>query len=423
MKAEPIIRHVSSLVAGTWGEEPDDSQNTVTCLRVADYDYARLTNASARTKRKISASEFNQKMLRDGDLLIEKSGGGEKTPVGRAIIASKIIEPTTYANFIERIRLKPSLNSAYVSYALSHLYSSKINTKYIKQNTGIQNLDVKAYLTESIVIPEIALQEKIVKYLDEKTQTLDKMIAAKNHTHTQLSELRQAIITNAVLGRGGADMTLQQTNIPWIGKIPAHWQVKKIKHVATVKARIGWQSLTTDEYIDEGPYLVTGTDFRGGIVDWKTAAHVSDGRWAIDSNIQLEEDDLLLTKDGTIGKVAIVKGLKGKATLNSGVFVIRAKTDEYNPRFLYHILSSGVFMDFIEYMKTGSTINHLYQQTFVEFSFPLPPRQEQDKIVAHIDKRLNQVNDAIAKVAHSTNLLDEYRSSLISNVVGGKVEV
>ena len=218
-------------------------------------------------------------------------------------------------------------------------------------------------------------------------------------------------------------MNLQDTHIPWIGKIPAHWHVKKIKHVATVKARIGWQALTTDEYIDEGPYLVTGTDFRDGIVEWKTAAHVSDHRWAIDSNIQLEEDDLLLTKDGTIGKVAMVKSLKGKATLNSGVFVIRAKSNEYNPRYLYHVLNSGIFTDFINYMKTGSTINHLYQQTFVEFSFPLPPRKEQDEIVACIDKKLAQVDEALTKVMHSTSLLEEYRSSLISNVVGGKAEV
>jgi type I restriction enzyme S subunit len=272
-------------------------------------------------------------------------------------------------------------------------------------------------------VPTLDKQKKAADYLDSKTQTLDKILTAKNDTHTHLSELRQAIITNAVLGTGGAAMNLQSTNIPWIGKIPAHWQVKKIKHVASVKARIGWQALTTDEYIDEGPFLVTGTDFRDGIVDWKTAAHVSDQRWAIDSNIQLEEDDLLLTKDGTIGKVAMVKGLVGKATLNSGVFVIRAKNDEYNPRYLYHVLSSGVFTDFIEYMKTGSTINHLYQKTFVEFSFPMPPRKEQDDIVKVIDKRLEQVDTALEKATNSTRLLEEYRSSLISNVVGGKVEV
>lgn len=184
MTKEPIIRHVSSILAGTWGEEPDESANTVRCLRVADYDYPRLTNVKAETKRKVSSSDIHQKTLKNDDILIEKSGGGEKTPVGRSIIVSGIHEPTTYANFIERIRLKPSLHPKYANYALSHLYSRKVNTKYIKQNTGIQNLDVRAYLGESIIIPSTAEQEKIVDYLDNKTQTLDKMITAKNHTHT-----------------------------------------------------------------------------------------------------------------------------------------------------------------------------------------------------------------------------------------------
>lgn len=186
IRKEPLIRHVTSILAGTWGDEPDDSENTVACLRVADYDYARLTNTHPSTERKVSASDLRQKLLKNGDLLIEKSGGGDKTPVGRTIIVSGINKPTTYANFIERVRLKPSLNPAYVNYALSHLYVRKVNTKYIKQNTGIQNLDVKAYLGESIAIPEVTKQEEIVRYLDSKTQTVDKMLTTKNHTHTHI---------------------------------------------------------------------------------------------------------------------------------------------------------------------------------------------------------------------------------------------
>lgn len=317
---------------------------------------------------------------------------------------------------------KKLLDPRYLYYVLkSDYFQEQVQNSWsfgTQQNIGMQ-------VIENLSIPEIGIkyQKKAVRYLDGKTSIVDKMIIAENHTHTHLSELRQAIITNAVLGRGGDVMNLQQTNIPWIGEIPAHWTVKKIKHVATVKARIGWQALTTDEYIDAGPYLVTGTDFRDGTIDWSSAAHVSDQRWAIDSNIQLEEDDLLLTKDGTIGKVAMVKDLKGRATLNSGVFVIRAARDRYNPRYLYHVLNSGIFTGFIDYNKAGSTIVHLYQKTFVEFAFPMPPLDEQDEIVKHLDVSLGQADIAITKVKDSIGLLEEYRSSLISNVVGGKVEV
>ena len=308
-------------------------------------------------------------------------------------------------------------------YALYYFLASK--QLLIDQGVGGGQPNISQEIVKSfkITVPEISEQRRIVDYLDEKTVIIDQMLTGKNQTLQNLSELRQTIITDAVTGREPDVSDVSQTGIPWIGRIPSHWQIKKIKHVSKVKARIGWQSLTTDEYLDEGPFLVTGTDFRNGVVDWRSAAHVSDLRWAIDSNIQLEENDLLLTKDGTIGKVAVVKNLAGKATLNSGVFVVRAIDGRYNPQYLYYVLNSGVFTGFIDYNKAGSTIVHLYQKTFVDFAFPMPPLDEQNEIVSRLDEKLTRTDEAIIRVKNSVDLLEEYRKSLISNVVGGKVEV
>ncbi|MCA9335803.1 restriction endonuclease subunit S [Candidatus Saccharibacteria bacterium] len=412
-----MSRFIAQIKDGTHGthERVDNGEPLLSAKNVLDGKLAVSEDESMISKEEAAAITANGFPAKN-DILLTTVG-----TIGRSLVWLDD-KPRPFQRSVSFIRLNKQQSPQFFKYYFE--------SKYFQEQLGLLtkvSAQPGVYMGDILKVPGPLLakdaQIKIANYLDTKTQTLDKILTAKNHTHTHLSELRQAIITNAVLGAGGADVNLQDTNIPWIGKIPAHWEVKKIKHVATVKARIGWQALTTDEYIDKGPFLVTGTDFRNGALDWKTAAHVSDQRWAIDSNIQLEEDDLLLTKDGTIGKVAMVKGLVGKATLNSGVFVIRAKNDEYNPRYLYHILNSGVFTDFIEYMKTGSTINHLYQQTFVEFSFPMPSRKEQDEIVKLIDRRLGQVDIAIEKVVKSTNLLEEYRSSLISNVVGGKVEV
>ena len=117
----------------------------------------------------------------------------------------------------------------------------------------------------------------------------------------------------------------KDSGVEWIGEIPEHWGNSKIKYNTYVKGRIGWQGLTTSEYIDEGPFLVTGTDFQQGVVDWKTCQHVSGDRYDQDEYIQLQENDLLITKDGTIGKIALAKNLQAKATLNSGVFVTRPR--------------------------------------------------------------------------------------------------
>lgn len=117
--------------------------------------------------------------------------------------------------------------------------------------------------------------------------------------------------------------------------------------------------------LDSGEfYLVTGTDFANGEIDWSTCCFVSGERYMQDRNIQLRVKDVLLTKDGTIGKVGFVNELPGPATLNSGVFVIPPKNEAYDSQFFFYILSSCIFDDFLM-LQAGSTISHLYQKDFV----------------------------------------------------------
>jgi len=162
----------------------------------------------------------------------------------------------------------------------------------------------------------------------------------------------------------------RDSGVEWIGEVPDGWEIKKIKHTTYVKGRIGWQGLKSDEFIEKGPFLVTGTDFIDGEVNWETCYHVLEERYNEDPYIQIRENDLLITKDGTIGKTAIVKNLPDIACLNSGIFLTRSISEDYITEFMYWILNSVVFSKFIDYTKTGTTINHLYQNVFVDFAFP-----------------------------------------------------
>jgi len=209
----------------------------------------------------------------------------------------------------------------------------------------------------------------------------------------------------------------KDSEVEWIGEIPEGWVVTKIKYNTYVKGRIGWQGLTTDEYIDEGPYLVTGTDFIQGKINWNSCFHVSEERYNQDTYIQIKESDLLITKDGTIGKIALVKNLKGKATLNSGVFVTRPLNGRYDTEFLYWILNSNIFDEYIEYIKSGTTISHLYQNTFIEFSFPLPPIPEQSKVISYLDHKTHQIDTLIEKKQKQIELLKEQRTAIINQAV------
>ncbi|KUJ77743.1 restriction endonuclease subunit S [Ruegeria profundi] len=159
------------------------------------------------------------------------------------------------------------------------------------------------------------------------------------------------------------------------------WKEISIGKDARLSARIGWQALTTKEYMESGDYfLVTGTDFSNGAVDWSSCWFVDEWRYSQDRKIQLRAQDVLVTKDGTIGKAGYVEELVGPATLNSGVFVIRPIDNSFCPKFLYHVLTSRIFDEFIDEISAGSTITHLYQKDFVKFSFMAPEYDEQEEV-------------------------------------------
>lgn len=198
---------------------------------------------------------------------------------------------------------------------------------------------------------------------------------------------------------------------PWLEANQNVFPYRKLVHVASLKARIGWQSLRTDEFVDEGPYCVTGTDFENGRVNWSTAYHVSTQRYELDRNIQLAKGDLLVTKDGTIGKVAVVDELDAPATLNSGVFVVRPKTNDLATDFLGWVVRSKVFDDFVAFNFSGSTINHLYQNVFETFRFPFPDFATQRYIADFLDRETARIDTLIEKKQRFVELLGEKRSS------------
>lgn len=181
-------------------------------------------------------------------------------------------------------------------------------------------------------------------------------------------------------------------------KIPENWEVVNLSSIASLKGRIGWQGLTRSEYLQEGYYfLVTGTDFNNFKINWNTCVFVNKDRYDQDENIQLKEKDILITKDGSIGKVAFVDKLPGKATLNSGIFVVRPTNKNYLPEYLFRIMQSTFFDSFMKVIA-GSTIAHLYQRDFVNFEFPIPPKEEQlaiSTIFSKVDKQIDIVEREI----------------------------
>ena len=268
-------------------------------------------------------------------------------------------------------------------------------------------------------------QRKIAGFLNKKIAEIDSLIEIENQQIEKLKEYKQAVITEAVTKGLDKNVPLKDSGVEWIGKMPEGWNTIKIKFTSWLKGRIGWDGLKSGEFIEEGPYLITGTDFIDGGINWDTCVHISEERFMEDELLHIYENDLLITKDGTIGKLAIVKDCPEKVSLNSGVMIIRNTTKwKYLDKYLYYILSSEQFYLWYGLSQSGnSTIKHLYQGQFYDFEFTYPALNEQKKICDYLDEKCADIDKLIEIKKQKINQLDEYKKSFIYEYVTGKKEV
>lgn len=198
------------------------------------------------------------------------------------------------------------------------------------------------------------------------------------------------------------------------------WTKVTFNQVITPKARIGWQGLKKHEYLRNGfSYLIGGTDFSHGTISLDNIWYVSKDRYDMDANIQVSENDVLVTKDGTIGKVALVPEFGKPATLNSGVFVFRTN-NKLSPTFLFRVLSSSVFREFIDTLSAGSTIKHLYQKDLKNFEFEIPVDKKEQEAIANT---LTAMDEEIEALEIERDKMVQIREGAMDDLLTGRVRL
>ena len=181
-----------------------------------------------------------------------------------------------------------------------------------------------------------------------------------------------------------------------------------------LKGRIGWQGLRKDEYLTDGDYkIINATALMDGYVDWENCGYITKERFEEAKDIQLKENDILISKDGTLGKIGYVKNLTTPCSVASGVFVLRnTKPELIDFDYLYHILKSHIFKDFINRNKAlGSTISHLYQRDLNNFELELPSLEEQKqvaKVLNDIDFKIDNNNKIIFELESMAKTIYDY---------------
>ena len=280
-------------------------------------------------------------------------------------------------------------------------------------------------LKRQVAFPSLDVQNKIVEFLNQKSAEIDTLIEIENQQINKLKEHKLTVISETVTKGLDKNVPMKDSGVKWIGRIPNSWKTIKIKFTSWLKGRIGWDGLKSSEFIEEGPYLITGTDFIDGSINWNTCVHITEDRFNEDELLHIYENDLLITKDGTIGKLAIVKNCPEKVSLNSGVMIIRNTTEwKYIDKYLYYVLSSNQFYLWYELSQTGnSTIRHLYQGQFYDFEYTYPDLDIQQKIADYLDEKCKEIDALISIKQKKIDDLNEYKKSLIYEYVTGKKEV
>ncbi|MEK4151890.1 restriction endonuclease subunit S [Carnobacterium sp. FSL E2-0243] len=281
------------------------------------------------------------------------------------------------------------------------------------------------FLNLPFSFPSLEMQKKIVKELKLKMESVDRIISETKESIIELKKYKQSLITETVIKGLDKDVEMKDSEIEWIGCIPKHWTKARVKNLFFLRGRIGWQGLTSKEYQTEGAHLITGTDFNSGKINWATTVRISEERYNEAPEIHVRDNDLLITKDGTIGKVAISKNTPENVSLNSGVMLMRErKNNVVKKKYIYYVLISDVFWRWYGSNDIGSsTIKHLYQGQFQNFSFPLPDAADQKKIIKLLDTKIQIVEELIANKEQIIKEYLCYKKTLIYEYITGKKEV
>lgn len=404
---------------GVWGNEPADDGNDIICLRVADFDRENLSvSLEHHTIRNVDAETASSRLVQRGDLLLEKSGGGERQLVG-AVVKYNHSNPAVCSNFVARIRLLESMSAEYWNYSHAALYGWRINLRSIKQTSGIQNLDQSQYFDELFVFPPHAEQQAIAAFLDREVGKIDGLVEAQRRLIALLAEKRRTVISHAVTRGLNPAAPLKPSGVDWLGDVPAHWEVCHMKRV--------FQEVDYGISDSLGPDGLVGVLRMGNIENGR--AKVDDLKFVddVDPSLLLREGDLLFNRTNSldqIGKVGRVdEEPYGQLTFASYLVRLRLRVGMSTKYFAALMNAQGVLGEARARAFVAIGQCNLNPTRYGRIEIAVPPSGEQFAIVAYIDAQTARLDALSAEAERAVSLLLERRAALISAAVTGKIDV
>lgn len=288
-----------------------------------------------------------------------------------------------------------SLKNCDYSYIYFYLQTKRIDNYFFSNLTGstIKNLGLKTIRETAVIIPENELEQtQIGSYF----QQLDTLIAQHHKKHDKLLSLKKSLLEKM--------FPKQDTTEPEIRfkGFSGEWELCELGKHSIIKGRLGWKSLKQNEYLDDGPSMIAGRHVTNGVINWNVVDHIPEWRYLESPEIMLKNDDIIFSKDGSLGNPAIIKNLQGFATINSTMMLVRPGKKLVSD-FFFQVLKTKRFDDLIKLKVSGSSIPHLFQADMNQFEFDYPAPEEQSeigKLFKQLDTLISQHKAQLKKLSN-----------------------
>lgn len=414
------IRHLMvSRDGGAWGEEPKDESSGTICLRIADFDYSRgrfkKCSDEDLTRREYTKSQLSRLSLKAGDILVEKSGGGEKTPVGRSVYYGGEYGPVLFANFMERLRFDTTrIDPEYAEYWLRAWYACRCSSYYINQTTGIQNINLTLMLAkERIFYPSFSEQRKIIDYLDKRCGELDCVITDIQAQVATLEQYKRSVITETVTKGLNPNAEMKDSGIEWVGEIPVHWPVHPVYSYygeRKNKNRLGKEdNLLSLSY---GRVIRKDINTNDGLLPESFNTY----------NIVEAGDIIIRPTDLQNDKRSLRTGLVKEHGIITSAYIDLCPLKQVDSRYFHFLLHAYDVMKVFYNMGNGVRQGLNYSE-FSRLMVFEPPYEEQVAMADYLETKVTEIDAIIEQKKEQMAVLDAYKSSLIFEYVTGKKEV
>ncbi|WP_111748847.1 restriction endonuclease subunit S [Salinisphaera orenii] len=419
------IKHsTESCRNGIWGSEAQDDENDIPCIRVADFDWSRLrVNSSDLTIRNVLPGEQKHRILRPGNLILEKSGGGEKQLVGRVVLY-EYNWPAVCSNFTARVVLKTGMVPSYWKYLHAAAYDVRLNYRSIKQTSGIQNLDQQSYFDERCGYPPHDEQRAIARLLDHETAKIDALVAEQKRLIELLKEKRQAIISHAVTKGLDPNVPMKDSGVEWLGAVPKHWLVGSLRWYSDVQGGIAKGKDYAGKDVVEMPYLRVA-NVQNGHIDLTDVAKIA----VLPGDLEryaLRDSDVLMNEGGDndkLGRGAVWHAEIDPCLHQNHVFAIRPGDHLRAEWLALFTASASARSYFYLYSKQSTNLASISSSNVMSCPVPLPHTTEQEQILKDVKRYTESIDEMAAEASKAVDLLTERRSALISAAVTGKIDV